>query len=53
MKFDKCDIKIGTWNVRTMYEATKSAQVAHEMNRNHLDILKLSEVRWTGNGKLN
>lgn len=36
------------WNVRTMYETSKSAQVLSEMQRYHLDILGVSEYRWTG-----
>ncbi|KAL3872739.1 hypothetical protein ACJMK2_035943 [Sinanodonta woodiana] len=39
---------IGTWNVRTMYETGKSAQVAAEMRRYNLTILGISEARWTG-----
>ena len=42
---------IGTWNVRTLYEAGKAAQVAREMDRYKLDILGLSEVRWVTSGK--
>lgn len=43
---------IGTWNVRTMYETSKTAQVAREMERYNLDILGLSEVRWLSSGKI-
>ena len=41
---------IGTWNVRTMYEAGKMAQVAAEMRRYKLALLGISEVRWTQAG---
>ena len=41
---------IGTWNVRTMYESGKTAQVATEMRRYNLTILGLSETRWTEAG---
>ena len=44
-------INIGTWNVRTMYEAGKTAQVAAEMGRNKLAVLGISEVRWTQAGQ--
>lgn len=44
-------ITIGTWNVRTMYEAGKTAQVAAEMRKNNLAILGISETRWTGSGQ--
>ena len=41
-------ITIGAWNVRTMFETRKTAQVAAEVrNYNHI-ILGISESRWTG-----
>jgi hypothetical protein len=43
--------RIGTWNTRTMFSIGKTAQVIREMNRHHLDILGISECRWTGSGK--
>ena len=43
---------IGTWNVRTMYEAGKTAQVAAEMRRFNIALLGLSETRWTQSGRL-
>ncbi|KAK6983110.1 hypothetical protein BgiMline_018533 [Biomphalaria glabrata] len=42
---------IGTWNVRTMYETGKTAQVAAEMKRYNLYILGTSESTWTGSGQ--
>ena len=42
---------IGTWNVRTMYETGKTAQVAAEMRNYNLAILGISEARWTGSGQ--
>ena len=47
----KQKIRVGAWNVRTMYETGKSAQVIREMQRYNLDILGVSECRWTGNGR--
>ena len=47
----KHKIKVGAWNVRTMYETSKSAQVTKEMKRFNIDILGISECRWTGSGK--
>ncbi|XP_056017289.1 craniofacial development protein 2-like [Ostrea edulis] len=41
---------IGAWNVRTMYETGKAAQIEREMNRYNIQILGVSESRWTGNG---
>ena len=43
--------RIGFWNVRTMYETGKLAQVTHEMKRYNLHILGISECRWTGSGR--
>ena len=44
--------KIGTWNVRTLYSTGKLAQVTNELKRHKLDILGISEMRWTGSGKI-
>ena len=42
---------IGHWNVRSMYRSGATAQIAREMEGYQLDILGLSECRWTGAGK--
>ena len=42
--------KIGTWNVRTLYQSGKSQQVAEEMDRYQLEILGLNEDRWNTSG---
>ena len=42
---------IGAWNVRTMFEKGKTAQVAVEMRKNKLTLLGISESRWTGSGQ--
>ena len=47
----KAKTRIGTWNIRTLYEAGKSAQVCGEMHRYNLKILGLCETRWTGTGR--
>ena len=44
--------RIGTCNVRTMYQAGKVNQVAKEMKKLRLAILGVSETRWTGSGKV-
>ncbi|XP_068712999.1 craniofacial development protein 2-like [Montipora foliosa] len=44
--------RIGCWNVRTMYECGKAAQVANEIQQNRVDILGVCESRWTGNGRV-
>ncbi|XP_055997977.1 uncharacterized protein LOC130047325 [Ostrea edulis] len=43
---------VGAWNVRTMFETSKTAQVADEMQRYGLDILGVSECRWLKSGKM-
>ena len=47
----KKTIKVGTWNVRTMYQVSKTAQVIKEMDRYNIAIMGISECRWTGSGK--
>ena len=44
---------IGTWNAQTMYSTSKTAQIVKGMGNYHLDILGISECRWTGYGKMN
>ena len=44
-------LRVGLWNTRTMYETGKTAQVIGEMQRYRLNILGVSEVRWTGSGR--
>ena len=44
--------KVGTWNVRTMYEAGKSALFAAEKSRYKLAVLRLCETRWTRSGQI-
>lgn len=39
---------IATWNVRTLYQIGKLDNVVLEMKRLDIDILGMSEVRWTG-----
>ena len=43
---------IGTWNVRSMNQG-KSEVVKQEMIRVNIDILGISELRWTGMGEFN
>ena len=45
-------LKIATWNVRILYQAGKFDNILQEMmDRLILDILELSETRWTDDGK--
>ena len=43
---------IGTWNVRSMNQG-KLEVVKQEMTRVNIDILGVSELRWTGMGEFN
>ena len=46
----KIMLPTGNWDVRTMYNVGKKAQVIKEMQRYNLDILGVSECRWSGFG---
>ena len=41
-------VRVGCWNGRTMYSTDKTAQVCKEMARYKVEILGISECRWTG-----
>ena len=43
---------IGTWNVRSMNKG-KLDMVKQEMARVNIDILGISELKWTGMGEFN
>ena len=43
---------IGTWNVRSMNQG-KLEMVKHEMARLNVDILEISELKWTGMDEFN
>ena len=43
---------IGTWNVRSM-NLGKLEMVKQEMTRGNVDILGISELKWTGMGEFN
>ena len=45
-------LNVGNWNVRTMYAIGKTEQVAKVMKEYRLDVLGISECRWTGFGKV-
>ena len=48
----KC-LRIGSWNVRTLYKSGKLAQAAREMGRYILHICGISETLWSQSGELN
>ena len=43
---EKHEIRVGTWNVRTMNAMGKFENVKEEMRSNRLSIMGVSEVRW-------
>ena len=43
--------RIACWNVRTLYQTAKFAQVVREFQKYGLDILGVCEARWTGSGQ--
>lgn len=45
-------ITVGTWNIRTMYQAGKAATIGKEMERYNLTVLGLAETRWTQSGEV-
>ena len=45
--------RIATWNVRSLIREGKAENVAAEAERMKLDILGVSEVRWSGVGQIN
>ena len=48
----KSNIAKGTWNVRSMNQG-KLEVVKQEMARVDIDILGISEIKWTGMGEFN
>ena len=44
--------KIGTWNVRTMYETNNAAQIVREQRAYNITVLGLGETRWTQTGQV-
>ena len=47
----KCKLKVGCWNLRTLYQANKLAQLLREMENYNIDLLGVTEARRTGAGK--
>ena len=46
------NMKIATWNVRTMNQAGKLENITQEATQLKVDILGLAEVRWVESGNL-
>ena len=47
----KNKIRVGSWNVRTLYQAGKLQQVLWEMENYKVELLCVSEARWIDSGK--
>ena len=45
-------LKIGTWNVRTLYKIGKYENLQAEMTALNLDILGVAETRWNDEGRI-
>ena len=50
IKTRKAPLRIGTWNIRTLYQAGKLDNLLLEMVDLKMDILGIVETRWTENG---
>ena len=47
----KRHIRVGCWNVRTLYQTGRLAQAVKEMTNYNLTMLGVTEARWTGTGR--
>ena len=46
----KVSISIGTWNVRTLHQNSRTEFFVKEMKRFSWEIIGIAETQWTGNG---
>jgi len=46
------DIRIGTWNIRTLFKTGAMKTIIDEIKRYKLLVVVLQEIRWPGNGSL-
>ncbi|XP_018357099.1 PREDICTED: uncharacterized protein LOC108757184 [Trachymyrmex septentrionalis] len=47
------DIKVGTWNVRSLYRPGAFQSMVGEVERYGVEVVALQETRWAGEGSLN
>jgi len=46
----KKDVRIGTWNLKSLYRAGSLTAAARELQRYKLDLVGVQEVRWDREG---
>ncbi|CAF3362855.1 unnamed protein product [Rotaria socialis] len=51
-KITKDTVTVGTWNVQTLWAIGKLELLRNEMKRFRFDVIRISEVRWTGKGEI-
>jgi exonuclease III len=44
------DMRLGTWNVRSLYRAGSLVTVSKEVSKYRLDLVGVQEVRWEAGG---
>jgi hypothetical protein len=44
------DMRLGTWNVRSLYRAGSLVTVTKELLKYRLNLVGVQEVRWEGGG---
>jgi hypothetical protein len=52
LKTRRKELRIGTWNVRTLYKAGQYENLLSEMSALNLDILGIAETRWNDDGRI-
>jgi hypothetical protein len=48
--FRKMDMRLGTWNIRSIYRAGSLETAARELGKYKLDLMGEQEVRWEKRG---
>jgi exonuclease III len=41
-------MRLGTWNVRSLYRAGSLVTVSKELSKYRLDLVEVQEVKWEG-----